>query len=544
MSYLWDNLKKEFEDFGFDGYKTEETDNGNRVVARWANNRHFFFLLENEEKCCRLEFVIEYGNHHKSYIEKAAEKINIRNFHNYIHYTDSHWVWRQRITSCEELKSDLTVFFDIIKPILDSEISDQELDAPVKSCCLTAKELLKWNIRIPDYQRPYSWREKNVRDFLVDISMWQQDENKKGIPYHLGTIILKEQTESEVDYYDVIDGQQRLTTLAVIAYLQDNADIPLLNSSKYYGEVEIQTILRARNYIRNFENKINFEQIELSVVVLSKDQSEDLAYTFFSNSNSTGKHLSDYDLLKTHHLRYISDGASAERFSTRWHNLEKSGKQNEVLQSMMYRLRKWINNENFPVDANNRESRDIFDHYKSVDLLREFPSGSQLQFRFNSLLSGGKEFFDYTEYYRKKYIEFLQFKEIESLTQNLSWHSNGVIYSGIKAIAFLFFCKFGDMYLKEAVYLLAYRLSELRNKSRVMCKYLSDEPIFRDSARLLDQVTSESQFFALLGDVKKRYAETNRGNAALRYWESLHTLMSLLEDQHLAVANINIKSGK
>ena len=207
---------------------------------------------------------------------------------------------------------------------------------------------------------------------------------------------------------------------------------------------------------------------------------------------------------------------------------------------MLFRLRKWINNESFPLDANNRESRDIFNHYKSIDLLRNFPV-CKVPFRFNSLLSGGKEFFDYTEYYRKKYIEFLQFKEIESLTQNLSWHSNGVIYAGIKAIAFLFFCKFGDMYLKEAVYLLAYRLSELRNNSRVMSKYLSDEPIFRDSARLLDQVTSESQFFALLGDIKKRYAKANAGKAALCYWDSLHALMSLLKDQHLAVAEINTK---
>lgn len=539
MNYDWDNLKREFENFGFDGCKTEKTANGNRVVARWENNRYFFFLLENEEKCCRLEFVIEYGNHHKSYIEKVAEKINIRNFHNYIHYTDSHWVWRQRITSCEELKNDLTVFFNIIKPILASEISGQELDAPVKiSSNVTAAELLTWELRIPDYQRPYSWREKNIRDFLVDIDLWQKDTNKAGIPYHLGTVILKEQKDKT---FDVIDGQQRLTTLAIIAYLQGNANIPLLNSRKNYGEAEIQTILRARSYIRNFEYKIYFEQIELSVVALSQDQPEDLAYTFFSNSNSTGKHLSDYDLLKTHHLRYISDGATAERFSKRWHDLEKSGKQDEVLQCMLFRLRKWINNESFPIDANNRESRDIFNHYKSVDLLRDFPSGSQIHFRFNSLLSGGKEFFDYTEYYRKKYIEFLQFKEIESLTQNLSWHSNGVIYAGIKAIAFLFFCKFGDMYLKEAVYLLAYRLSELRNNSRVMSKYLSDEPIFRDSARLLDQVTSESQFFALLGDIKKRYAKANAGKAALRYWDSLHTLMSLLKDQHLAVAEINTK---
>lgn len=538
MSYQWDKLKKLFTEF-FEG-KNILTPSLKEIRHCINGDEHVFFLLEDEGgQCCRLEFVVEYSNHRRDIADAVAAKTSIREFHTYTKYTDLHWEWRQRITTSEELPIDLNKISDVIMPALSIKPAVQPVDSPVKICSeVTAEELLTWDIKIPKYQRPYSWQEKNIRDFLVDIDLWQKDTNKAGIPYHLGTVILKEQKDKT---FDVIDGQQRLTTLAIIAYLQGNANIPLLNSRKNYGEAEIQTILRARSYIRNFEYKIDFEQIELSVVALSQDQPEDLAYTFFSNSNSTGKHLSDYDLLKTHHLRYISDGASAERFSKRWHDLEKSGKQDEVLQCMLFRLRKWINNESFPIDANNRESRDIFNHYKSVDLLRDFPFGSQIHFRFNSLLSGGKEFFDYTEYYRKKYIEFLQFKEIEALTQNLSWHSNGVIYAGIKAIAFLFFCKFGDMYLKEAVYLLAYRLSELRNNSRVMSKYLSDEPIFRDSARLLDQVTSESQFFALLGDIKKRYAKANAGKAALRYWDSLHTLMSLLKDQHLAVAEINTK---
>ena len=399
--------------------------------------------------------------------------------------------------------------------------------------CVTADDLLKMEIKTPSYQRPYSWREKNVQDFLEDISLWHQDKSKNKISYHLGTIILK---EKENHQYDVIDGQQRLTTLAILANKQGK-QISLLKSTKKYSKEEIQTILRARNCIESFDEKIELKQIELAVVILGKDQQEDLAYTFFSNSNSTGKHLSDYDLLKTHHLRYISDDTSAERFSKRWHDLEKSNKQDEVLQHMLFRLRKWINSESFPFYANNRESRDIFNHYKSVDHLQNLPSSSQTAFRFNSLLSGGKEFFDYTENYRDKYEKFINLDIIKQLENHLASHSNGVIYFGIKAITFLFFCKFGDMYLKEAVYLLAYRLSELRNKSRVMCKYLSDDPMFKELTRLLDQVTSEAQFFALLYDVKKRYTKTNTGKAAGNYWSSLHSLMSSLEE-NLAIAKI------
>ena len=45
-------------------------------------------------------------------------------------------------------------------------------------------------------------------------------------------------------------------------------------------------------------------QLIFTVLIL-KESRLDLAYTFFSNENSKGVPLSDYDLLKAHHLRYI-----------------------------------------------------------------------------------------------------------------------------------------------------------------------------------------------------------------------------------------------
>ena len=547
MSYLWNEFKKIFAEF----FKEKHISTPSLTQIRHCINgdNHVFLLLEDEGgQCCRLEFVIEYSNHRRDIVDSVAAKTSIREFHTYSHYTDYHWVWRQRITAIDELRNDLKKIYDTIAPAMIGKPTVSFDDFPVKICSeITAKELLGWNIRIPDYQRPYSWREKNIRDFLVDIDLWQKDTNKAGIPYHLGTVILKEQ-KSET--YDVIDGQQRLTTLAILAFVKkvqdfENETPKLLSSEKtYYSKEEIQTLLRAQEYIKSSECAINFDQIELSVVVLSKDQPEDQAYTFFSNSNSTGKHLSDYDLLKTHHLRYISNDIEATHFSKRWHDLERSGKQDDILQNMLFRLRKWSNNEYFPLDANNRESRELFNHYKSLDPLRNFFSPTQSPCRFNSLLSGGSKFFSYTEYYRKKYEEFIEFDVVKQLEAHLSGHSNGVIYAGIKALAFLFFCKFGDLYLKEAVYLLAYRLSEVRNETRVMSRYLSEKPIFGECVRLLDQITCEAQFFAVLSDVKKRYKEKTNGGTAERYWDALHALLKHLEKQNLAVGKLNKKMNQ
>ena len=550
MNDSWDELKKEFQK-SFSGLIVQEP-RENEIRAYIGDNRHVFYVLLNEREYCQLEFRIEYGNHHQSLIDSVASRFPLREYDYRTHYTDSIWRQRQKTLIVDELKNDLTRLREIVEMGIKNPILNQPGNTwPVKICsCVTAKDLLCWQITIPAYQRAYCWQEKNVRDFFVDIETWQKSEAKEGIPYHLGTIILRER---EPNTFDIIDGQQRLTTMAILAQIQGDATeftsgIPLLNTSrkKWFSEEEIQNILRAKNYAKNYiassNTRIDFSRIEMSVVILSKTQPEDLAYTFFSNSNSTGKRLSDYDLLKTHHLRYITSGPAAEKFSIRWHDLEKSGHQDDVLQKMLFRLRKWVNNENFPVEACDRDERDIFNHFRSVDPLRNFPSITQTEFRFNSLLEGGKDFFIYTEYYRKKYEDFAKHETLRITERYLSWHSNGVIFAGIKAIAYLFFCKFGDMYLKEAIYLLAYHLSELRNRYSVRTQYLSDDPIFKETARFLDQVTSESQFFAILSDVKKRYSEINHGPTADKYWNSLHTLMKAFE-YNLALKPIKYING-
>lgn len=55
-------------------------------------------------------------------------------------------------------------------------------------------------------------------------------------------------------------------------------------------------------------------------VLVVNDSNLDLAYTFFSNQNSKGVPLSDFDLLKAHHLRFIpgDEGGQAEHMAKKW----------------------------------------------------------------------------------------------------------------------------------------------------------------------------------------------------------------------------------
>lgn len=61
---------------------------------------------------------------------------------------------------------------------------------------------------IPDYQRGYSWQDKQIEDFWEDIT----SASEKGVKHYFGTVYLK----SKDGVYEVIDGQQRLTTLFVL----------------------------------------------------------------------------------------------------------------------------------------------------------------------------------------------------------------------------------------------------------------------------------------------------------------------------------------
>jgi uncharacterized protein with ParB-like and HNH nuclease domain len=63
---------------------------------------------------------------------------------------------------------------------------------------------------VPDYQREYVWEEKHVNQLLEDIYEEFSNDNKS--EYFIGSIVVCENDDKR---YEVIDGQQRLTTLFV-----------------------------------------------------------------------------------------------------------------------------------------------------------------------------------------------------------------------------------------------------------------------------------------------------------------------------------------
>ena len=71
--------------------------------------------------------------------------------------------------------------------------------------------------RIPRFQRPYSWTEENLEEFWTDTIV------ESGADYFIGALIVFETGRNR---FDVVDGQQRLTTLTILlAALRDAYDL-------------------------------------------------------------------------------------------------------------------------------------------------------------------------------------------------------------------------------------------------------------------------------------------------------------------------------
>ena len=85
---------------------------------------------------------------------------------------------------------------------------------------ITFKELLEKKFNVPSYQRGYRWEKENVEALLNDIQEFADKEDKEENEFYcLQPIVVKKNSKlstEEGDVYDLLDGQQRLTTLWLI----------------------------------------------------------------------------------------------------------------------------------------------------------------------------------------------------------------------------------------------------------------------------------------------------------------------------------------
>ncbi|MDY0222427.1 MAG: DUF262 domain-containing HNH endonuclease family protein [Desulfobacterium sp.] len=90
----------------------------------------------------------------------------------------------------------------------------------IKSGKILVKDIFStmW-FRIPEYQRPYIWGKDEINDLLDDLTFAQTD--KPDQEYFLGSFVFQAKragtaTDLKYDENDLLDGQQRMTTLLIL----------------------------------------------------------------------------------------------------------------------------------------------------------------------------------------------------------------------------------------------------------------------------------------------------------------------------------------
>lgn len=236
---------------------------------------------------------------------------------------------------------------------------------------------------IPDYQRPYAWGETECQTLWDDIFSFaipdsNAEEFNSNDEYYLGPIVT---FKNEKGKQEIIDGQQRLTTLMLLlrafhqrsgamkdqgtlsmrkkieqcVWKTNEFDQPNLDALKIDSEVatdddksEFLEILKkgivpsdyksryANNY-RFFENKIsNFLEscpsyfpylpiriLENCILLPIEAENQDTALRIFSTLNDRGKPLSDADIFKAEFYKHYTKKGEKTNFIDRWRELER-----------------------------------------------------------------------------------------------------------------------------------------------------------------------------------------------------------------------------
>lgn len=349
-----------------------------------------------------------------------------------------------------ELKGDFTQPREAGKP----DLSDDEVS--IHRFGIAA--LFDLPLSIPDYQRIYCWKDKQIE------SLWESLASiEKGSPYHLGTVIL----QNRGGKYEIVDGQQRLVTLSLILWGLGYKDrIPLLNE-RFRNQDAIKHVMNAKavisSLLRGQRNDGMLEAIRESLifsVIVIRGDNLDIGYTFFSNQNSKGKKLTDYDLLKAHHLRYVVSEPQAIHLANKWTSLTKMHEEchmpvEQSLGKHVFRLKKALRKDDF-----NEVGHYVRDEFQSAPLMPDVPPFGE-RFDFYEPIQGGSHFFAFVSHFNDRYMTFEALPQVVLLREKFM-RRHKVYATLAESFLFAYYLKFGSQYLSEALFCILSKFAEHR----------------------------------------------------------------------------------
>lgn len=267
-------------------------------------------------------------------------------------------------------------------------------------------ELFEKELQIPPYQRPYAWDVKNVKRLLDDILHYLNDE------YLIGNMIL----HANGTKFDIIDGQQRLVTLALVLkvcevetkFLDQNIN----PNSKYnlvrnYSFIQRQIQDSKKKEIAEFIN----EKLNLTYCVVNEI---DDVFVVFDTQNTLGKPLTRAELLKNHHFMHV-DSLSAtmqKQIAKEWKKYQNMVSWNnfsmlEATLNELYIARQIFKANIFSLGNYINYNDLAFNEFLGIEI-RDKGYSRTSGLKFSSSIIKGAEFFSYTIKYCEFYVRLFE----------------------------------------------------------------------------------------------------------------------------------------
>lgn len=139
-----------------------------------------------------------------------------------------------------------------------------------------------YNFIIPPYQRGYRWTEQEVHELLNDLWDFHKAQDEGGDFYCLQPIVVLKKTESYT--FEVLDGQQRLTTLfLILSYLEDIRETASYGTSlftiNYITRRDCEIFLGEKKFREDLTETDNIDYYHLKVAYRAiKDWFTDLSH--------------------------------------------------------------------------------------------------------------------------------------------------------------------------------------------------------------------------------------------------------------------------
>lgn len=223
----------------------------------------------------------------------------------------------------------------------------------LQSHAVTLQQIVKQGMffQIPVYQRLYVWGDEQVRTLLDDL--WSAYEAQHPLAYLGGILVVPRCQDRTTVEYDLIDGQQRFTTLWLLALSLGRKLKPFL-AAKRAGEVrprlgfpirpDIEKAFKA-SCIDGKAPAVAHEKIDNALGIIqrfkqSHDEGDLAAFSDFVLNNVTvimtrfpasmdlnkifelinnrGLQLQHHEILKARLLQHIRNAAERERYAALW----------------------------------------------------------------------------------------------------------------------------------------------------------------------------------------------------------------------------------